>query len=84
MWTIAGGKRLAFSVGNGGSPVEGQLQGLERPIKMDPDHPESANLAITVKLASASVGDGTQDAMLQGAEFFATAPTLPPPGARPR
>ena len=38
---------------------------------MDPDHPESADLRSTIKLASGSVGDPTQDAMLQGAEFFA-------------
>ena len=29
-WTIAGGRRLAFSVGNGGSRVAGRFNGLER------------------------------------------------------
>ena len=72
VWTIAGGKRLAFSVGNGDSPVRGSFKEWSGAIKFDPDHPEHADLTITVRLASASVGDGTQDAMLQGAEFFAS------------
>jgi polyisoprenoid-binding protein YceI len=72
VWTITGGKRLAFSVGNGGSPVNGSFKDWSGSITMDPDHPETANLRITVKLASASIGDATQDAMLQGAEFFAS------------
>lgn len=72
VWTIAGGKHLAFSVGNGDTPVKGSFKEWSGAIKFDPDHPEGADLTITVKLASASVGDGTQDAMLQGAEFFAS------------
>lgn len=72
-WTIAAGKRLAFSLGNAGSPVEGHFKDWSGGIAMDPDHPETADIRITVKLASASVGDPTQDAMLQGAEFFASA-----------
>ncbi len=72
-WTIAGGKRLAFSVANGGTPVEGRFKDWSGAIEMDPDQPETADIRITVKLASASVGDATRDAMLQGAEFFASA-----------
>ncbi|MEO6388473.1 MAG: YceI family protein, partial [Croceibacterium sp.] len=34
--------------------------------------PESADIRMTVKLASAAIGDATQDDMLQGAEFFAS------------
>jgi len=36
-------------------------------------HPESADIRIVVKLASASLGDATQDEMLQGGEFLAAA-----------
>ena len=72
VWSIAGGKHLAFSVGNGDTPVKGSFKDWSGAITFDPDHPENADLTITVKLASASVGDGTQDAMLQGAEFFAS------------
>jgi cytochrome b561/polyisoprenoid-binding protein YceI len=73
VWTIAGGKRLAFSVDNGGTRVRGGFRNWSGTIAMDPDHPESADLRITVPLASASVGDATQDAMLQGADFLASA-----------
>jgi cytochrome b561/polyisoprenoid-binding protein YceI len=72
VWSIAGGKRLAFTVDNGGSPLNGTFRDWSGSIVMDPDHPETAKLSISIKLASASLGDGTQDAMLQGAEFFAS------------
>jgi cytochrome b561/polyisoprenoid-binding protein YceI len=72
VWTVAGGKKLAFSVSNGGTTVGGTFRDWSGSIEMDPDHPENADIRIAVKLASASVGDATQDAMLQGAEFFAT------------
>jgi polyisoprenoid-binding protein YceI len=72
-WTIAGGKRLAFAVDNGGSPVRGRFRDWSGSIRMDPDHPETADISIAIKLASASVGDATQDAMLRGADFLASA-----------
>jgi cytochrome b561/polyisoprenoid-binding protein YceI len=72
VWSITGGKRLAFTLDNGGSPMNGSFRDWSGSITMDPDHPETAKLSISIKLASASMGDGTQDAMLQGAEFFAS------------
>jgi cytochrome b561/polyisoprenoid-binding protein YceI len=71
-WIIAGDKRLGFSVANGGTPVRGRFKDWSGSIGMDPDHPETADIAITIQLASASVGDATQDAMLQGADFLAS------------
>ena len=50
----------------------GSFKAWNGTIQMDPDHPQSADIRMTIKLASASVGDATQNAMLQGAEFFAT------------
>ena len=73
VWTIADRKRLVFSVANGDSPIEGRFKNWSGSIEMDPDHPETAAIDITIDLASASVGDATQDAMLQGADFFASA-----------
>jgi cytochrome b561/polyisoprenoid-binding protein YceI len=70
-WTIVGPKKLAFSVGNRDTALSGSFSDWSGSIAIDPDHPESAQISITIKLASASVGDATQDAMLQGAEFFA-------------
>jgi cytochrome b561/polyisoprenoid-binding protein YceI len=72
VWTITGGKKLSFSIGNSGTTVSGSFKDWSGTIQMDPDHPQSADIRMTIKLASASVGDATQNAMLQGAEFFAT------------
>lgn len=72
-WTVAGGKRLAFSVDNGGTPVAGRFRDWSATIAMDPEHPETAEIGIAIDLASASIGDATQDAMLQGADFLASA-----------
>lgn len=63
---------MAFSVDNGGTPIRGTFKDWSGSIVFDPDHPESAQLRVTVELASASLGDATQDGMLQGAEFFAS------------
>lgn len=72
-WTIAGGKQLTFSLDNAGTPVRGRFRDWSGSIAMDPEHPETAAIQITIRLASASVGDATQDAMLQGADFLASA-----------
>jgi polyisoprenoid-binding protein YceI len=72
VWAIAGGKRLGFSVGNDGTRIQGRFNDWSGSIMMDPNHPETADIRITIKLASASVGDATRDAMLQGADFFAS------------
>ena len=71
-WTITGNRPLAFSVRNGGTLVQGRFRDWSGWVKMDPDHPETADIRITIKLASASVGDATQDAMLQGVDFLAS------------
>lgn len=70
VWTIQRGGRLGFSVGNGDSSVRGSFSDWNGAIKFDPDHPETADIRIDVKLASASLGDATQDEMLQGGDFF--------------
>jgi cytochrome b561/polyisoprenoid-binding protein YceI len=72
-WSIAEGKQLAFSVDNAGRPVRGRFRDWSGSIAMDPDHLESADIRIAIRLASASLGDATQDAMLQGADFLASA-----------
>lgn len=72
-WTIQPGGRLAFSVTNAGETIDGSFSSWSGSITMDPDRPETADIEITVNLASASVGDSTQDGMLRGEEFFDTA-----------
>jgi cytochrome b561/polyisoprenoid-binding protein YceI len=72
VWTIRPGGRLGFTVASGSDSYNGRFSDWSGAIKFDPDHPESADIRITVKLASASLGDATMDATLQGAEFFAS------------
>ncbi len=72
VWTIQPGKRLGFSVGSGDGAVNGSFSEWSGSIKFDPEHPESADIRVVISLASAALGDATQDGMLQGGEFFAT------------
>jgi cytochrome b561/polyisoprenoid-binding protein YceI len=72
VWTIQRGGRLGFSVGSGDEAYRGSFSDWSGSITFDPDHPETAEIRIDVKLASASLGDATQDEMLQGGDFFAS------------
>src|SRR5690606_26335811 len=67
VWAIQPGGRLGFSVGNGDGAIRGSFSDWSGTIRFDPEHPETAAIRIEVKLASASLGDATQDQMLQGA-----------------
>ena len=73
VWTIQPGGRLAFTVTSGSDSYRGSFSDWNGAIRFDPDNPESADLRITVRLASASLGDATMDATIQDAEFFASA-----------
>jgi cytochrome b561/polyisoprenoid-binding protein YceI len=72
VWTIQPGGRLGFSVGNGSDSIRGSFSDWSGTIRFDPENPETADIRMTIGLASASLGDATQDGMLQGAEFFGT------------
>ena len=72
-WAIQPGGSLRFSVSNSGTAINGSFGSWSGDIAMNPDAPESAAITIRVNLASASLGDATQDGMLQGGDFFNTA-----------
>ncbi|MFD1106598.1 YceI family protein [Sphingobium olei] len=72
-WIVQPGGRIGFSVGNDGETISGSFSKWTAKIVMDPDHPESADIAVTIDMASASVGDAYKDGMLPGDEFFGTA-----------
>ncbi|MDX3899839.1 MAG: YceI family protein [Sphingobium sp.] len=72
-WQVQPGGSLSFSVGNSGSTIEGSFKRWTATIVMDPERPESADIRVEIDLASAGVGDATQDEMLAGDEFFAVA-----------
>ncbi len=71
-WAIQPGGSLRFSVTNSGAALNGRFASWSGDIAMDPDAPESAAITIRVDLASATLGDATQDSMLSGADFFNT------------
>jgi cytochrome b561/polyisoprenoid-binding protein YceI len=72
IWSIQPGGRLGFSLGGGQGPIRGSFSDWSGEIRMDPDRPETADVRITVRLASATLGDATMDSTVQGAEFFGT------------
>ncbi|MEK7343998.1 MAG: YceI family protein [Pseudomonadota bacterium] len=72
-WAVQPGGRIGFSVGNDGETISGSFAKWTAAIVMDPDHPESADIKVTIDVGSASVGDAYKDGMLPGDEFFAAA-----------
>jgi cytochrome b561/polyisoprenoid-binding protein YceI len=72
-WTVQPGGRIGFSVGNDGETISGSFSKWTAKIVMDPDHPQSADIAVTIDVGSASVGDAYKDGMLPGDEFFGVA-----------
>jgi cytochrome b561/polyisoprenoid-binding protein YceI len=73
VWTIQPGGRLGFTVTSGSDSYRGSFSDWNGAIRFDPENPESADIRMTIRLASASLGDATMDETLQGAEFFASA-----------
>ncbi|WP_420145522.1 YceI family protein [Sphingobium sp.] len=72
-WTVQPGGRIGFTVGNDGDMISGSFAKWTAAIVMDPDHPDSADIKVTIDMASASVGDAYKDGMLPGDEFFGVA-----------
>jgi cytochrome b561/polyisoprenoid-binding protein YceI len=72
-WTVQPGGRIGFSVGNDGETISGSFAKWTAKIVMDPDHPQSAAIAVTIDVGSASVGDAYKDGMLPNDEFFGVA-----------
>jgi cytochrome b561/polyisoprenoid-binding protein YceI len=72
-WTIQPGGRVGFVVTSGSDSYRGSFSDWSGTIRFDPENPEGADIRMTIRLASASLGDATMDETLQGAEFFASA-----------
>lgn len=71
-WAIQPGGSLRFTATNSGAALNGRFASWSGDITMDPEAPETAAITIRVDLASATLGDATQDSMLGGADFFNT------------
>ncbi len=72
-WTVQPGGKIGFSVRNDSDLISGSFSKWTAAIAMDPDHPESADIKVTIDMASASVSDAYKDGMLPGDEFFGVA-----------
>ncbi|MES2175936.1 MAG: YceI family protein [Pseudomonadota bacterium] len=72
-WTVQPGGRIGFAIGNDGEAISGSFSKWTAQIVMDPEHPDSADIKVTIDMASASVGDAYKDGMLPGDEFFGVA-----------
>lgn len=72
-WNIRPGGALRFAIDNDGTALNGSFARWSGQIAMDPEHPETAAITIRIELASASLGDATQDEMLSGSAFFGSA-----------
>jgi cytochrome b561/polyisoprenoid-binding protein YceI len=70
-WTIQPGGSLRFSVASGDMQMNGSFASWGGRIAMDPANPATAQISIDIQLASASLGDATQDEMLRGGDFLA-------------
>jgi len=75
IWAIQPGGRLGFSVSAGGDTYRGSFSDWSGAVTFDPDNPETADLRITVRLASVSLGDATMDETAKGSDFFNTSAT---------
>lgn len=71
-WSIQPGGTLRFTADNGGTAISGSFSRWQGTIAMDPENPATADISIRIDLASAAIGDATQDEMLQGGDFFNT------------
>jgi cytochrome b561/polyisoprenoid-binding protein YceI len=72
VWVIQPGGRLGFTVTSGSDTYHGSFSDWNGAIRFDPENSDTADIRITIRLASASLGDATMDATLQDAEFFAS------------
>ncbi len=69
-WDIQSGGSLHFMADNGGTMLHGSFRRWSGSITMDPENTAGANIRIEIDLASASLGDATQDTMLASGDFF--------------
>ncbi|MFZ2997995.1 MAG: YceI family protein [Sphingobium sp.] len=72
-WSVQPGGKIGFAVGNDGDTISGSFSRWTADIVMDPDHPDSATITVSIDMTSASVGDAYKDGMLPGDEFFGVA-----------
>ena len=63
---------LGFIGDQGGQAFSGSFKNFTAHISLDPDHPETGKISVTVDIASATAGSSDRDAMLPQKEWFDT------------
>jgi polyisoprenoid-binding protein YceI len=63
---------IVFSNRQMGAPVEGRFRKFDAQVAFDPRHPETGRIALTVDLASVSLGSTEVEAEVAKAEWFST------------
>ncbi|PPQ26491.1 hypothetical protein CCR94_22295 [Rhodoblastus sphagnicola] len=75
-WKLTADKSsLAFTGTQMGEKFTGRFQRFDAQITLDPDHPETAKILVTVDLASAATGDRQRDGALPEKDWFDVAKT---------
>jgi polyisoprenoid-binding protein YceI len=73
-WQIdAAHSKLGFVGEQNGVKFEGGFKKFTAQITLDPDHPETGKIAVTVDIASATAGSADRDSMLPEKDWFDTA-----------
>ena len=62
--------RLGFSGTQIGKKFDGKFGRYDASVALDPDHPETGHILVTVDLASAVTGDSQRDSALPGKDWF--------------
>ncbi|MDL2171690.1 MULTISPECIES: YceI family protein [Asaia] len=65
--------RFGFTGTQTGTPFRGSFTQYEPQIALDPAHPETGRIDMTIDLASAQTGDRQRDTALPGSDWFDTA-----------
>jgi len=72
-WTLDGAKStLGFSGTQTGTPFKGHFGKFGGTISLDPQHPETGHIQISIDMASAATGDAQRDGALPGKDWFST------------
>jgi len=74
-WKVLDKSALTFSGAQMGEPFKGAFTRFDAQISLDPDHLESAKIAVSVDLASAATGDRQRDGALPEKDWFDVAKT---------
>jgi len=75
-WKVLADKSaLSFTGTQMGEKFTGRFQRFDARISLDPDHPETATIAVAVDLASAATGDRQRDGALPEKDWFDVAKT---------